>query len=337
MSTRTDIHRLAEIVPDEYVEIGCFYQGGSEAEMVAYRQDNRRRMEFLQPERLTEQGQRVFVGNHTVKGSCDICGSHFAHGSYYLHLPTGDIIHIGHDCADKFQLASDEWAGRKGTLARKAQAERTRIANIAIRERVLNENPGLAEALELDNPFLSDIKDKFYGRYPELSERQIAAVFRVAKQTVERAAQQAQFEAEATPVVEGKAVVITGTVLSTKEDRGFYGTQLKMLVLDDRNFKVWGTVPSALDYSQEWVSEAGDYNITPAVEKGDRVTFTASVEAKEGETSFGYFKRPRKASFVSRPLPEITNINEWRVALKAIFVAQGTLTVEKLQGLLEVV
>lgn len=115
--------------------------------------------------------------------------------------------------------------------------------------------------------------------------------------------QQAAFKAEATPVVEGNGV-ITGTVLSTKNVESYYGTTTKMLVLDDRNFKVWGTLPSALEGSYTWNEARGDYDEVVAASKGDRVSFVANVEASDDDKSFGFFKRPRKAAFVQRVLQE---------------------------------
>lgn len=69
-----------------------------------------------------------------------------------------------------------------------------------------------------------------------------------------------------------------------------FGQTYKMVVRDDRGFKVWGTVPSAI---------AGDvlpwnyYGVT-------RVRFIADIDASDREDSFdfGFFKRPRKAELV---------------------------------------
>lgn len=78
----------------------------------------------------------------------------------------------------------------------------------------------------------------------------------------------------------GKAT-ITGEVVKVKAQESYYGYQLKMMVICPEGFKVWGSVPSALD----------------GVKKGDVVTFTANFEA--GESGMSWFKRPTKAVFVS--------------------------------------
>ena len=112
------------------------------------------------------------------------------------------------------------------------------------------------------------------------SERQIEALREAVARDAERAAEQAT-EITA-PVITGR-IQITGTVLTTKWQDSHFGSTLKMLVRDDRGFKVWGTVPSSL----------------PNTESGDRVTFTAAVEASDDDETFGFFKRPTKAQLIS--------------------------------------
>lgn len=72
---------------------------------------------------------------------------------------------------------------------------------------------------------------------------------------------------------------IAGEVATTKLVDNQYGATLKMMVIDDDGFKYWGSVPSAI-----------------TVDRGDRVTLTATVEASEDDPLFGFFKRPAKAS-----------------------------------------
>jgi len=90
---------------------------------------------------------------------------------------------------------------------------------------------------------------------------------------------QAEHEA-AEPCPAGR-VVVTGEVLSVKLQDGYYGSTWKMLVKDDRGFKVWGSIPSSLDAS-----------------RGCRVTFTAAIEPSNDDDKFGFFKRPTKAAIL---------------------------------------
>lgn len=97
------------------------------------------------------------------------------------------------------------------------------------------------------------------------------------KSEAERAERDAAHESGA-DVEEGR-VVITGEVLAFKWQSSEYGDTLKMLVQDDRGFRVWGSVPKSLDDA----------------ERNSRVSFTATVQKSNRDSKFGFFKRPSKA------------------------------------------
>jgi hypothetical protein len=123
--------------------------------------------------------------------------------------------------------------------------------------------------------FYSSLAQSF-EHYGSLTERQEAALRRSLTQyaLAERAA-----VVVTAPVQEGRGV-ITGTVLSVKWQENNFGGSYKMLVQSDSGWRVYGTVPSGLGTDI----------------KGLRVTFTATVEAKEA--NFGFFSRPTKASVI---------------------------------------
>ena len=129
--------------------------------------------------------------------------------------------------------------------------------------------------------------------YGKLSPKQSAAVLKIIDGNIakkaEWAAKSVAENANAEPIVNGKQV-ITGEVLTVKNQEGPYGNTFKMLVRDARGFKVWGTVPSAL-------SEAC-YEAETTV-KGSRVTFSATVEASKDDNKFGFYKRPTKAKLTA--------------------------------------
>lgn len=77
-------------------------------------------------------------------------------------------------------------------------------------------------------------------------------------------------------------VEITGTVLCFKWQESDYGDVLKMLVQDDRGFRVWGSVPKSLDDA----------------ERDSRITFTATITRSDRDAKFGFFKRPTKAAVI---------------------------------------
>jgi hypothetical protein len=136
------------------------------------------------------------------------------------------------------------------------------------------------------HPFLLDMKVAL-RRYDHLTERQLAATEKFKARADEFAARKAA-DAEALkdvePITEGR-YEFEGEVLSTKVKFSQYGEQLKMIVrLDDGN-KLWGTVPAALDQSEEL--------------HGKRVRLTAEVARSDDDPHFGFFKRPKNAREVS--------------------------------------
>lgn len=107
---------------------------------------------------------------------------------------------------------------------------------------------------------------------------------------VERAAARAA----ATPVIEGR-IVITGTVLRIRHTDTEFGVVTKMTVRDDRGFTVNGTLPRALE--SDWDYETG--TAIPGAEVGARVEFTAAVTASGNDPTFGFYKRPTKATLLA--------------------------------------
>lgn len=82
---------------------------------------------------------------------------------------------------------------------------------------------------------------------------------------------------------------VTGTLVSIKSQEGYYGrTTLKMLVEDERGFKVWGTYPTAFYHDKE------------DADRGDRVTFTATLTRSDRDRDFGFFKAPKQAKVTER-------------------------------------
>ena len=134
---------------------------------------------------------------------------------------------------------------------------------------------------------LADIHNKAI-RYFEPSDKQVAFFDSLLIRLDEKATTLAAREAEAAALaaagvkVPTGRVLVEGTVLSTKWVDNQYGGSLKMLVQNSAGWKVWGTVPSAIE-----------------VDKGDVVRFTATVEASNDDALFGFYKRPTKAEVVT--------------------------------------
>jgi hypothetical protein len=192
----------------------------------------------------------------------------------FTHAPTGHHLVVGAICART--ALRDTRAGRvKALRERAAKAHKTRRILAEQRGEFLAQHPGLAEALNTDHYIVADIARRFH-QYGTLSDKQVALVFKIAAE-----AAQPTPATPTAPVPTGKAVRVTGTVVSTRFDETDYGTVKKMLVEHPDGWRVWGTVPKAIGLA----------------ERGDGVEFTAEVTPSRDDETFGFFKRPRLAQF----------------------------------------
>ena len=163
----------------------------------------------------------------------------------------------------------------KERAARVAKADAERAEADAKKAAFLAEHEGLADALAaLTGEFGDSLRASLQYR-GTLTEKQVEAALRVAAEAAARA------EA-ATSVVEGRGAV-AGTVRSIKTVDTDYGTTFKMVVEDDRGFRLYGTVPNA---------------ILDDVEVGSRVEFVARLEASRDDETFGFYSRPTKARLI---------------------------------------
>lgn len=148
-------------------------------------------------------------------------------------------------------------------------------------------HPGMYERLEglsYNNRFASSLFSYLDSR-GELTDRQFESVLGLFEKDDE-------FKAErenSIPVPEGKET-ITGVVAHVKYvDNPFSysgGRIPKIVVKDNRGFKVYGTAPKALleDDREELV--------------GKEVTFVATLNQSDDDESFGFYSRPSKAKFI---------------------------------------
>jgi hypothetical protein len=128
---------------------------------------------------------------------------------------------------------------------------------------------------------VADIRRRLWdlGR---LSEKQILLVARLVdseRRQVERKA--AEDTIAWRPAPEGR-VAVSGVVLSTKTQETQFGQVLKMLVKVDTAtgaFKVWSTVPEKIQ-----------------VERGDQVSFKATLKRSDRDEHFAFGSRPSDAS-----------------------------------------
>lgn len=304
-TTRTDVHRPAILDPADYKAVGSFDLHDTEG------------YEYIEPEHADREHAETRHGNWNDEhyGRCQHCGHHLRHGEVFLHIPSGELLAVGMTCATKLDLpdrdaVTDRLIGRRRVLARlrgrfvngdPRARQACEAATAAAVTALENSDLSLSE-MKTVNTFLADIGRRF-EREAYLSPKQIEAAWWSAERDRQYAIrldlQEQQREAEnadrdPVPVSESR-IQVTGEVVKTDwtEDTG-YGSRKVMTVKDDRGFLVWGSVPDSI------------YN----VEREQRVTFMARVEASKGQEAtdwqverkadpyFGFFKRPTKAEII---------------------------------------
>lgn len=219
-----------------------------------------------------------------------MCGTCYIYGDVWKHVPTGEHIHIGQDCADKYELLADRSAfeleadRRKAATARECQ----KVENRETRAAFLAAHAGLEVALKTDHPIVQDIAARFQT-YCEISDKQVELVMKLA---AEATAPKPEAKKLIAAPVAGPATRRTfrGRVVSTKSQEGFYGaTEYKMTVKVETSEGVWlawGTVPSAMLEACP-IGERGRLDSL----RGAEVEITAKL-APGRDAHFAIMKRP---------------------------------------------
>lgn len=272
--TRTDCHRPGAIVPSAYAYEATYDCGGGEDEPPWGFEDVNPAVKAALAE-----GRKVFG----EAGKCGVCGANFRYGDLWSHVPTGDLVHLGHDCASKYSLLANRpgfdahlEALKRGRAAR-IEAERRKI----VRERFCSSHPGLEEALATEHYISRDLSFKL-GRYGSLSDKQIALAFKLAEDAKTPRPVEKLVPA---PVADGRQTV-RGRVVSLKWVESQFGGSTKMTVkveTPEGNWLAWGTRPATL----------GDCEV------GDLVEFDAALKAGR-DAHFAIVSRPTKGSIVEK-------------------------------------
>lgn len=248
-------------------------------------------------------------GEHEADGysRCDHCGAWLRYVVVWRHTPTDSYMATGEVCAHERFGHSTKVAKEVDRLRKRAAAHRVSKKQQAAVEAWFNENPDnrfaveYAEANRDENSFYDDLLRKL-KKWGPWTDRQRDAVLRGVVYDRERATRQAERDAEPkVPVPEGRYTV-TGEVVSTKWKDDAYGGRLVWTVKDDRGFRVWGTVPT-LNVEVPGPLADPETGETPLTrwtvyrpERGDRVRFDAAVTQSSDDPTFGFYKRPTKAS-----------------------------------------
>lgn len=224
------------------------------------------------------------TGRDHGTGRCTVCGAFFVFGEIWRHIPTGEHIHLGHDCADKYNLVADrsEWEAWHAKQTRERAVAVIAREKAKARDAFIAEHEGLSAAFELRQgqgnvedskqaAILENIYSKLHA-YGSLSEKQIAFVLKLADEIKNPPPVEAHV-----PAPEGR-VTFDGEVVGSKVVDSFYGSTIKLTVkvaTPAGSWLVWLTCPGSI---------SGD--------KGDKLRLTATLTRSDRDQHFAFGKRP---------------------------------------------
>lgn len=275
MTKRTDIHRPSAIIPAEYAYVTSYHLATQVDgwPMPPYNID------FV----IELRSSNTFAHTGGL-GQCSICGARFVYGDVWKHEPTNEHIHIGWECAEKYEMLADrssfelEMGRRKVAAARECQ----RDMNARRRARFLAEHEGLEAALAVEHPTITDIASRF-RTYCELSDKQVALVMKIANE--KNAPKPVETHVPA-PI--GRHT-FRGVVVSAKTHESAYGVEYKMTVkvtADGGTWLAWSTIPSSMLETSRY-SDGGELTRL----RGAEVEVTATLSAGK-DPHFAFAKRP---------------------------------------------
>ena len=274
--TRTDAHRPGAIVPAAYQYLWSYFTGSDS-------EDGRMESYNTHEVQALCEGKRVFGG----LGKCGVCGASFRYGDLWEH-ENGELLHIGHDCAAKYQLLANRSAfdAAKSAMERNHKARLDAETNRIHRDAFLAKHPGLAEALDTDHYISRDLSQKL-TQYHELSEKQIALAFKLADDAATKPKPEAEKLVSA-PTSE-KRVTFVGTVVLVKSYEGAFGISYKATIkveTPEGNWLAWGTIPSSVLHAAPDGEKGRMYSI-----RGMKAQITATLKPGR-EPHFATMVRP---------------------------------------------
>lgn len=325
-TNRTDAHRPSVIKPEGYTFVCFDYIGGSDLGAILMLAEERKK---FQAHMDSTKGR---FSSHAHGGSCYVCGAFACYLCTWYHAETNIYIQTGEDCAQKMDMSyGDMNAFRRAVAnAREAQAGKKKaiaaLGDLGLMqawEVYLQEFPKHCTGCGADGqdangddngafqPCTCDIQARIRAfeqfeertirdmvsrlvKYGSMSDKVVAYMKVLFEKILQRpiiAAKRAAEQEAAAPVPTGR-VIITGRVLTVKQVKrptyryGDTGFSTKLLVQGLTGFKVWG-------------------NQFMNAQKGDLITFTATIQPSDKDTKFGFFSRPTKGSFVNEKTGEI--------------------------------
>lgn len=186
-----------------------------------------------------------FGGPNEGSGKCSICGTHFVYGDVWFHEPTGEYVHVGHQCAEKYEMIADrsEWERAHGRHREAAAVAILKRQKEEDRQEFLAAHPGLEEDLKLDHDFLREF-DAQLRREGSLTDRQVAFAQKLAAEIRDPSLRE-----KFVPAPVGRQT-FQGTVVSVKEKESIsFGVTYKLTVkiqTEEGAWLAWGTCPASI-------------------------------------------------------------------------------------------
>lgn len=279
MTKRTDPHRPGAIVPADYSPVlvynGASSEGGMPIPSFNVNCELERRPHAPDGDCcvLGLLAKVKFAATGST-GKCSVCGAHFVYGEVWKHEPTGEHVHLGHDCAAKYDLVANtpEWSAKLAMLKRRRAATVEHLMRDKREDAFCARVPGLASVLHaVAHPIVADLRGSLRS-WGSLSEKQVELAFKIAWDAY--CPERPKVEEVHVKAPEGRAVV-EGKVVSLKVHDSAYGSTLKMTVkvaTPGGTWLCWGT---ALE----------------GVEVGQVVKFRATLSPGK-DAHFSFFKRP---------------------------------------------
>lgn len=332
---RNDIHTPSQIVPSDYQYVAVWtmnIQGFGDAQFILQERETIRR----HMDRTKGEYARV-----ETSGSCQVCGNVQAiYLALFYHVPTNTYIRIGFDCTTKLEMSGDTakfnlfrrnvqnareaQAGKRKAIAILADANNSSawdIYNTAFVSHLdtckgagfnsFGDNNAVEKGCDCDsdnrwklyNSFEETVIRDIVGKlvkYGNVSPKQMEFVGNLLRKIEQRPLIEAARKAEkdaAGPVPVGR-VTLTGKVISVKEvERPTYhygdtGMSTKVTIKLENGSVVYG-------------------NRFENIEKGQQITFVATVKASDRDPKFGFFSRPalpkRELSKVEKKAKKVLN------------------------------
>ncbi len=301
---RTDIHRPSAIKPEEYVFVAFDYikigESGNILADCAYLQEQR----SVKAAHMAQTGGKYSTHEHG--GNCMVCGSVNAiYTATFYHALTNSYVRVGSDCTEKLDSSSG-FSDSAFNAFRKAVHNALEYRAGKNKAAAILEAAGLSAAWELYSVTIPAIRQEMqkqfdadgimrHGsipyeeltiedmvsklvKYGSISDKATAFIGTLLTKITDRPALEANKVAERESAADCPTgrIEITGTVLGFKEQESGFGISVKALIQADSGFKVYGSAFSG-------------------IEKGSRVTFTATVTPSDTDSKFGFFKRPKIA------------------------------------------